>query len=120
MVEARPHALDPFRLEGRAALVTGGARGLGRIMAEALAEAGAAAWSRVAARRRLARPPPRSRLRRAAAWSVSAATSRPPTGVEQLVRGAGEAFGHVDILVNNAGVNIRGVPGTCRRPTGTR
>jgi gluconate 5-dehydrogenase len=33
--------LDRFRLDGRTALVTGGSRGLGRVMAAALAEAGA-------------------------------------------------------------------------------
>ncbi|HEU4386712.1 MAG TPA: SDR family NAD(P)-dependent oxidoreductase, partial [Blastocatellia bacterium] len=35
------NVLDLFRLDGRRALVTGGAKGLGRVIATALAEAGA-------------------------------------------------------------------------------
>src|SRR5438034_10937128 len=39
--ERRMNVLDKFRLNGRRALITGASRGLGRAMAQALAEAGA-------------------------------------------------------------------------------
>ena len=35
------NTLDLFRLDGRTAIVTGGGRGLGRYMAEAISDAGA-------------------------------------------------------------------------------
>jgi NAD(P)-dependent dehydrogenase (short-subunit alcohol dehydrogenase family) len=106
-----PHVMHLFRLEGRSALVTGGGRGLGRVMAEALAEAGASVCIT-------------SRLldaALAAASEVSSATGGRVVGIEgevtsaegvsRLVARAAEQFGPVDILVNNAGVNIRGSAG---------
>ena len=102
--------LDKFRLNDRVALVTGGNRGLGREIALALAEAGAAvaltsrdqeradqaAWE-------IAESPTTSTKARGYACEVSdhAQTARV---VEQVVSN----FGGLHILVNNAGINIRG------------
>jgi NAD(P)-dependent dehydrogenase (short-subunit alcohol dehydrogenase family) len=91
--------------------VTGGGRGLGRVMAEALAEAGASVCITSRA----------LDAALAAAAEVSSATGGRVVGIEgevtsaegvsRLVARAAEQFGPVDILVNNAGVNIRGSAG---------
>jgi NAD(P)-dependent dehydrogenase (short-subunit alcohol dehydrogenase family) len=94
-----------FRLDGRRALVTGGAKGLGKVIATALAEAGAAEvliTSRNAAECE------------ATAREIRAQTGQPARAlpgdvtraadVERLVAAAGD----VDVLVNSAGINIRG------------
>jgi NAD(P)-dependent dehydrogenase (short-subunit alcohol dehydrogenase family) len=105
------HVMHLFRLEGRSALVTGGGRGLGRVMAEALAEAGASVCITSRA----------LDAALAAAAEVSSATGGRVVGIEgevtsaegvsRLVARAAEQFGPVDILVNNAGINIRGSAG---------
>src|SRR5438067_751172 len=102
------NVLDRFRLDGRVAVVTGGARGLGRAMAEALASAGAAI---ALTARQLA-------VAEAAAQELGTATGARAIGiavdvarradVEAMVARTLEAFGRIDILVNNAGINIRG------------
>ena len=100
--------LDRFRLNGRTALVTGGARGLGQTMAAALAEAGADIV--LAGRSR--------ETCESVAKEISAATGRKvhafaadvtnAKDVEKLQADVKQACGGVDILINNAGTNIRG------------
>jgi NAD(P)-dependent dehydrogenase (short-subunit alcohol dehydrogenase family) len=100
--------LDQFRLVGRRALVTGGGRGLGRVIAQALAEAGADVA--VAGRtpdvcQEAAREIAAATGRRALAFAADVTVA---AEVERLVREVEDGLGGIDILVNNAGVNIRG------------
>ncbi|PYQ21575.1 MAG: 2-deoxy-D-gluconate 3-dehydrogenase [Acidobacteria bacterium] len=100
--------LDRFDLEGRRALVTGGARGLGRTMAQALAEAGsevAIASRTLEACRVAADEISRATGRRTAAFAVDLNQFE---GMPRFVREVESDFGAVDILVNNAGINVRG------------
>jgi len=100
--------LDRFRLDGKIALVTGGARGLGKTMATALAEAGADIALTGRSRESC----------EAAAAEIAAATGRSvrafagdvtiAADVTRLHAEVTAACGDVDILVNNAGTNIRG------------
>jgi NAD(P)-dependent dehydrogenase (short-subunit alcohol dehydrogenase family) len=100
--------LDRFRLDGKVALVTGGTKGLGRAMVEALASAGAS----VALTGRDA-PAAESVAREVAALDgsrtlgIGADVSRDDE-VKAMVARTLDTFGRLDILVNNAGINIRG------------
>ncbi len=100
--------LDKFRLDGKVALVTGGARGLGRMMVTALAEAGADIA--LAGRSRDACEQTATEVARATGRTVRAfgADVTNAADVERLAAEVGAAFPSIDILVNNAGTNIRG------------
>lgn len=92
-------------LAGKAALVTGASRGLGRAIAVALGEAGASVAVGFSANADQAAETA-ARLRAAGApVIVVQGDVAQPTEAERLVHETVGAFGTIDILVNNAGVN---------------
>ena len=93
-----------FDLSGRAAIVTGGSRGLGLEMAEGLAEAGAALM--LCARREQWLTPAVEALR-ARGFRVEGRVADvvKPEDAQAVVEAAVTAYGKVDVLVNNAGVS---------------
>jgi gluconate 5-dehydrogenase len=93
---------DLFDLQGQVALVTGGGRGIGKTIAEALAEAGAKLV--LTGRREEWLTPAVAELAArgfTALWVVGDVTQ--PADVERTVQTAMNAYGQIDILVNNAG-----------------
>jgi 3-oxoacyl-[acyl-carrier protein] reductase/pteridine reductase len=91
-------------LAGRAALVTGGARRIGRAVALALASTGAD----VAITYRDSQPEAEETVRALAAFGVEAFAVRTdlsdPESIRQSVAAVIEEFSQLDILVNNAGL----------------
>lgn len=91
-----------FRLDGKVALVTGGSRGLGFIMARGLSEAGATVV--LCARELEACEASAEALRSFGAQSMALRCDvTEPGDVAALVERTVERFGRVDVLVNNAG-----------------
>jgi 2-deoxy-D-gluconate 3-dehydrogenase len=90
--------LDLFRLDGRVALVTGAASGLGAAIAKALAEAGAQVA--VHGNRRAATDTAAEIGPSAAAFQADLSDT---AGAEKLFAEVKRRFERVDILVNNAG-----------------
>jgi 3-oxoacyl-[acyl-carrier protein] reductase len=98
-----------IRLDGRTALITGGSKGLGRAMAEAFTEAGAAVA--IVARRQAELDTAKAEIEgrfqgaRIAAIAADVSTAE---GCARAVAEAAARLGTVDILVNNAGTSQRG------------
>jgi len=100
-------SLDLFKLTGRTAWITGGTKGLGLQMANALASVGAnivvnsrhGAEAEAAARAIAAKHSVRT-------LGLAADVTK-PAEVQSLVERALADLGSVDILVNSAGINVR-------------
>ena len=95
--------LDAFRLDGRVALVTGSARGLGQGIAVGLAEAGAD----VALLDRISTADTEARLEALGRKSLGIEAdlrNLTQTDAERLVAQVTDGLGRIDILVNNAGI----------------
>jgi 3-oxoacyl-[acyl-carrier protein] reductase len=95
-------------LQGRVALVTGGSRGIGAAVAQALASAGAAVT--VCARNGEAAAAAAAAIadKGRQALGVAADVSR-SADADRLVAACTERFGRLDILVNNAGITRDGL-----------
>ncbi len=97
--------MKKFRVDGQTALVTGGTRGIGLGIAEALAEAGA----RVVVSSKTPKPDVIARLRDAGhKVDYIQADIRDVDGPEKLISETVKLAGKLDILVNNAGVAQHG------------
>src|SRR5687767_3782130 len=100
--------IKQFDLTGKAALITGGSKGLGFAMAAGLASAGA----RVILVNRNADEGIQAAKDLSADYGTKAISfSADITDVQQteaMAKAAMTAFGQIDILINSAGINIRG------------
>jgi gluconate 5-dehydrogenase len=103
--------LDKFRLDGRRALITGGSRGLGRAMAQALAEAGAelVLVGRDEQTLQHAQTELATLGRRV---DVVVADLTTPAAVERMCAQVLAEHGPIDILINNVGGRRENIPVT--------
>src|SRR5713101_2806387 len=95
-----------FDLGGQVAIVTGTSRGLGQVLARALAKAGADLV--LTSRNRQSLLPFESEIAALGRRAISLELDvRDFKSIEKMAADAEAAFGHLDILVNNAGCNVR-------------
>lgn len=100
--------ISQFNLGGKAAIITGGSKGLGLAMAAGLASAGA----RLMLVNRNADEGAQSAHELSEDFGIEAisfpADITDLAQTEAMVKAAFDTFGQIDILINSAGINIRG------------
>jgi 3-oxoacyl-[acyl-carrier protein] reductase len=99
------------KLTGKAALVTGGSRGIGAAIARSLADDGADVAISYVSTPDKAKALVRELQEKGVRAVAFQADQAKPVEVANLVNKAAEHFGRLDILVNNAGVFITGPVG---------
>jgi NAD(P)-dependent dehydrogenase (short-subunit alcohol dehydrogenase family) len=104
LAEQRTQQSDPFRLDGKVALVTGSSRGIGRAIAEQMARAGARVV--ISSRKLDACEAVRDQLGAEGheALAIACNVGRREE-LEQLVMRTLEEWGRIDVLVANAATN---------------
>jgi NAD(P)-dependent dehydrogenase (short-subunit alcohol dehydrogenase family) len=90
--------IDPARLDGKIALITGGGSGIGEAVAKIYANAGAHV---IVAGRRAEQL---KQVARAIGGTALTCDVTQPCEVVELFKSANEIAGHLDVLVNNAGI----------------
>jgi NAD(P)-dependent dehydrogenase (short-subunit alcohol dehydrogenase family) len=98
------HTKQLFDLTGRVAIVSGGSIGLGRQMAEGLAEMGANLV--LCARKKERREQAAEELKQLGVKTLALACDvKDPTSIQAVVDATVAQFGRIDILINNAGTS---------------
>ncbi len=92
-----------FSVEGKVAVVTGGSRGIGEMIARGLAEAGARVY--ISSRNAGACQRVATELSKSGTCIALPTDLSTPAGISQLVEELGARESQLDILVNNAGAN---------------
>jgi NAD(P)-dependent dehydrogenase (short-subunit alcohol dehydrogenase family) len=106
LIKKKASGLDLFQLDGRIALVTGGARGLGRVFCETLAEFGADIAIGDINKEGALKTAEFLRNMGRKSFAVKADVSK-PADVRHMVEETVEKLGAIDILINNAGITTK-------------